>query len=88
MKSVRLAPELENRLRLAAAKAGVTESQFIREAIEQICDRILSETLANRLADYVGLVSGGGGRAEHSHEVFKRHLASRRNSQAKERRTA
>jgi predicted transcriptional regulator len=45
MKSVRLDPAMETKLREAARLEGVTESALIRQAIEQRCDAILSFTL-------------------------------------------
>lgn len=70
MKSVRLDPALETKLREAAKLEGVSESALIRQAIVQRCDAILSNRLDLRLADVIGIVDGGGGRAEHASEKF------------------
>jgi Ribbon-helix-helix protein, copG family len=62
VKSFRLTPELEGRLEKAAARAGVSVSDFIREAVEEKCDGVLGgPTLLDMLGDYVGAVEGGGG---------------------------
>lgn len=60
MKSVRLDPELEQRLGQAAAAANVSESQLIREAIAERCRAILGDRLDHRLGDVIGSVRGRG----------------------------
>src|SRR5207302_9150158 len=61
IKSFRLTPELEGRLEKAAARAGVSVSDFIREAVEEKCEGILGgRTLLDMLGDTVGAVEGGG----------------------------
>ena len=70
MKSVRLGPALESKLREAARLEGVTESALIRQAIEQRCATILSNRADARLADVVGSVHGGGGRARETGRKF------------------
>ncbi|TME98140.1 MAG: ribbon-helix-helix protein, CopG family [Chloroflexi bacterium] len=62
IKSFRLTPELEGRLEKAAARAGVSVSDFIREAVQEKCDGVLGgRTLLDMLGDTVGAVEGGGG---------------------------
>ena len=70
MKSVRLDDTLETRLREAARIAGVPTSTFIRQAIEERCERVLAERLDSRLADVIGLVRSDGGRARRSGKAF------------------
>jgi len=70
MKSVRLDVELERDLGAAAELLGVSESEVIREAVATHCREILRTRLDVRLADYVGAVSGGGGRAEDTGKAF------------------
>lgn len=77
VKSVRIDPELEARLRLAANILGVQESALIRNAIEEQCRRILQERLDGRLADVVGIVQTSGGRARNSGERFRELLRQR-----------
>ena len=70
MKSVRLDDALETRLREAARVAGVPTSTFIRQAIEEQCDRVLAGRLDLRLADVIGAVRSQGGRARRTGKAF------------------
>jgi predicted DNA-binding protein len=70
MKSVRLHPEAEKQLERAAEITGVSESEFIREAIRRQADLVLGESLEARLADVVGTVKSKGGRARRAHYQF------------------
>ena len=70
MKSVRLDHSLETRLREAARVAGVPTSTFIRQAIEDRCDRVLAGRLDLRLADVIGIVHSQGGRARRTGKAF------------------
>ena len=81
MKSVRLGPALETKLREAAKLEGVSESALIREAIKQRCDAILGNRLDRRLADVIGIVDGGGVRAEHASEKFTEMLRERHDAE-------
>lgn len=84
MKTVRLDAELEARLREAACAAGITESQLIREAIRARCDEILGNTLAVRLAPYIGIVHSGEGHADRAHQRFGELLAEEHDRQQRE----
>lgn len=75
MKSVRLSPDLEAKLRQAAQLADLSESALIRAAIEEKCDTLLRNRLDLHLADIIGSVHGGGGRAERSGEVYRELLS-------------
>lgn len=69
--SVRLDRELEARLRAVAESEGVPLSEVLRRAAEHY----LHETggsLRVRLADAIGTVRSGGGRAQRTGESFKR----------------
>jgi predicted DNA-binding protein len=77
MKSVRLDPALEAKLKAAAQMEGVSESALIRQAIEQRCDAILSNRADIRLADVIGKVNLGGGVAERAGEAFTELLLER-----------
>ncbi len=65
LKSVRLEPELRVRLRKAARQTGVSESQFIRDAIERRAHAVLSDSIAARLADVIGIAHGRGPSVAH-----------------------
>lgn len=73
MKSVRLDPRTEARLREAARLARVPESRIIRDAIVQRTDAMLASRLDYQLADLIGVVDGERGEvgwAERPHETF------------------
>ena len=70
MKSVRLDERTAARLREAARLAGVSESHIIRDAVAERSDRILGERLDRQLAEFTGVIDGGGGRAEDAHRKF------------------
>lgn len=70
MKSVRLDSEVEKQLERAAKISGVSESEFIREAIRRQADHVLGNSLEERLADVVGTVKSEGGRARRAHDRF------------------
>lgn len=76
-KSFRIDPVLEKRLEEAARRQAVPVSVVVREAIERHCDRVLGDDLKSRMADVIGIVHSGGGRAERTGEAFKRLLAER-----------
>ena len=60
MRSVRLESALESRLEEAARITGQPVSKIIREAVKKRCDEVLGDSLDQRLADVVGVVSAGG----------------------------
>jgi hypothetical protein len=78
MKSVRLDPDLEAKLARAARAVAKSESEFIREAVARRCDEVLGSSLKERLAQYIGVVNSGGGRANRTGEAFKKLLLRRR----------
>ncbi|MGI8915409.1 MAG: hypothetical protein ACR2JY_16770 [Chloroflexota bacterium] len=84
MKSVRMGPELESKLREAARLEGVSESTLIRQAIEQRCAAILGNRLDLRLAGLIGTVDGGGGRAQESGQRFRELLQERARAERRE----
>lgn len=61
MRSVRLDGELDEMTRRAAAMEGSTMSEFMRRAIAERAQRILSTSPEQELADVIGAVHGGGG---------------------------
>jgi predicted DNA-binding protein len=70
MKSLRLDPELENRLQQAARARGESLSQFIRTAAAERADATLDAEPATDFSDVLGVVRGGGGRADHTGAAF------------------
>jgi hypothetical protein len=60
MRSVRLEPSLDERVRRAAAAEGSTVSDFLRRAAAERADRTLAHRNSDRLADVIGSVRGGG----------------------------
>ncbi|HZI96692.1 MAG TPA: ribbon-helix-helix protein, CopG family [Actinomycetales bacterium] len=70
MRSVRLDSTLEDRLRRAAAAEGASVSEFIRRAAAARADTVLGSSTAELLSDVIGVVHGGGGRADRTSEAF------------------
>ncbi|MEW6472603.1 MAG: YlcI/YnfO family protein [Actinomycetota bacterium] len=80
MKSLRLDPELAERLERAAAATGETLSQFIRTAAAARADAILADRAETDWSDVIGVVHGGGGRARRSGTAFTELLANDKRS--------
>ena len=76
MKSVRLDPELESRLKQAARLRGESLSEFIRRAAAERADATLTATTSD-FADVLGVVRGGGARAQRTGPAFADLLAER-----------
>lgn len=70
MRSLRLDPDLEEKVQRAAAIKGESVSEFIRHAAEERADVTLTERPSDAFADVAGVVHGGGGRARRSGEAF------------------
>ncbi len=71
MRSLRLEPTLDDRVRRAAAAEGSSVSEFLRNAAAERADRTLSNRNSDRLADVIGVVRGGGaGRARDTGAAF------------------
>lgn len=70
MRSLRLDPELDERVRRAATLEGASMSEFLRRAAAERAERTLSQRGSERLADVVGVVQGGGGRARDTGKAF------------------
>jgi hypothetical protein len=70
VKTLRLDPELEERLQRAAAVAGESLSEFIRRAAAQRADALLNSGHLVDFADVLGVIHGGGGRARRTGEAF------------------
>jgi hypothetical protein len=79
MRSLRLEPSLDERVRRAAAAEGTTVSQFLRSAAAERADRTLAHRNRDRLGDVIGSVRGGGaGRARDTGAAFGDLLAEQR----------
>ena len=77
MKSVRLDPALQARLRLAAEASGVSESEFIRQAVDERAAATLAGNLEATLAGSIGAVRSQGGRAAAAHDRYGELLRGR-----------
>jgi len=78
MRSLRLEPELDDRVRRAASVEGVSVSEFLRRAAAGRAELTLATGNADRLADVIGAVRGGGGRARDTGAAFGELLAESR----------
>jgi len=83
VKSVRLGEELEAKMKRAALREGVSESEFIREAIAERADSVLSTNLADRLAGAIGAVSARGSHARSAHERYRQLLVQREKTKSR-----
>jgi hypothetical protein len=70
MRSIRLDDDLDIRVRKAAAVEGASVSEFIRRAASERADHALATGASERLADVLGAVHGGGGRARDTGAAF------------------
>lgn len=77
MRSLRLDPNLDERVRRAATLEGSSISEFLRRAAAERAERTLSESGSERFADVVGVVHGGG-RARETGKAFADLLTERR----------
>jgi len=75
VRSVRLDPELDRRVRKAAAVRGESVSAFIRNAVAERAEETLAEQGRERFRDVAGAVNGGGGRARRTGEAFAETIA-------------
>lgn len=77
MRSLRLDPELDEKVRRAAAVKEESVSKFIRQAAEERADKVLRDRSSDRFADVAGVIRGGGGRARRSGKAFTEQLAAK-----------
>ena len=75
MRSLRLDPELDEKVQRAAAVKGESVSEFIRQAAAERADQTLRTRSSELFADVAGVVHGGGGRARKSGKAFMDTLA-------------
>ncbi|MFC0081548.1 DUF1778 domain-containing protein [Aciditerrimonas ferrireducens] len=81
MRSLRLDPDLDEKVRRAAAARGESVSDFLRRAAAQRAEETLARNPSERFADVAGVVHGGGGRARRSGAAFAETLADDRKRQ-------
>lgn len=70
MRSLRLAPDLEDHIRRAAAIEGESVSEFIRRAASSRAAQTLATRGSEQFADVLGVVHGGGGNARRAGDAF------------------
>jgi hypothetical protein len=78
MRSLRLDPELDEKVRRAAAVKEESISEFIRHAAEERADQVLRDRPSDRFADVAGVIHSGGGRARRSGKAFAEQLAAKK----------
>jgi hypothetical protein len=78
MRSLRLDPDLDEKVRRAAAARGESVSEFLRRAAAERAEETLNDRASKRFADVTGVVHGGGGRARRSGAAFAEALAEDR----------
>lgn len=77
MRSLRLDPQLEARLKQAAKVRGESVSEFIRCAAAERAQATLGSEPSTDFSDVMGVIGGGGGRARRTGAAFSEDLAGR-----------
>ena len=80
MRSLRLDPDLDKKVRRAAAAKGESVSEFLRRAAAERAEVTLAGHPRERFTDVAGVVHGGGGRARRTGAAFTESLAEVRKS--------
>jgi hypothetical protein len=70
MRSLRLDPDLDQKVQRAAAIKGESVSEFIRHAAAERAEETLAERPSDRFSDIAGVIHGNGGRARRTGEAF------------------
>jgi predicted transcriptional regulator len=78
VRSVRLDPELDEKISRAAEAEGESVSEFIRRAVADRAEETLAAHPRERFADVAGVIHGGGGRARRTGEAFAEAIAGAR----------
>ena len=60
MGSVRITPQLDEKVRKVALMKGITRSAVFRKALEGYCDEELTPTSQGRYDDVIGIMDGPG----------------------------
>jgi hypothetical protein len=76
MRSLRLDPDLDEKVRRAAAAKGESVSEFLRRAAAERAEETLAGRPSERFAAVSGAVPSGGGRARRTGAAFTESLAS------------
>ncbi|MGC1183632.1 MAG: DUF1778 domain-containing protein [Candidatus Dormiibacterota bacterium] len=76
MRSLRLAKELDETVRRAAAVQGESVSEFLRQAAAERAAETLLALPGERFGDVAGVIHGGGGRARRTGDAFTESLAN------------
>ena len=82
MRSVRLKPELEQKLQRVSRMQGKTASRVIQEAVEEHCNNALIsvESLDISLAPWIGSLDGGKSDARDIKKAFAEGLEEKKRS--------
>lgn len=75
VRSLRLDPDLDEKIRRAAMARGESVSEFLRRAAADRAEETLADRPSERFADVAGVVHGGGGRARRTGDAFAETLA-------------
>lgn len=78
MRSLRLDPDLDDKVRRAAAAKGESVSEFLRRAAAERAEETLAAHPSECFSDVAGVVHGGGGRARRTSDAFTESLAEDR----------
>lgn len=78
MRSLRLDPDLDQKIQRAAAIKGESVSEFIRHAAAERAEETLAERPSDRFADVAGLIHGHEEQAQRTGEAFVEALLERR----------
>ncbi|MGH9300302.1 MAG: DUF1778 domain-containing protein [Acidimicrobiales bacterium] len=78
MRSLRLDPDLDEKIRRAAATKGESVSEFLRRAAAERAEETLAGRPSERFADVAGVVHGGGGRGRRTGAAFSESLTEGR----------
>jgi hypothetical protein len=70
MRSLRLDPDLDEKVQRAAAIKGESVSEFIRRAASERAEETLATRPSERFADVAGVIHGRGGRARRTGKAF------------------
>jgi metal-responsive CopG/Arc/MetJ family transcriptional regulator len=70
MGSVRISPNLEDKVRRVAAKKGISRSEVFRKALETYCSSELEPVAHSRYDDVIGVVDVPGDFSARTREVF------------------
>ena len=75
--TIRISRELGFLLKQAAQSLGISQSEFIREAIVEKCRNVLRPRLSENLAPFIGRIKSQGGRARSTGAQFKLALSKK-----------